>query len=65
MITFLIIYVLGIIAMLWTYYYQLRSGYEMSLSELLLVIIGSSFSWVAFIALIILVFGDKTVFIKK
>lgn len=65
MIIFLIIYVLGIIATLWTYYYKLKSGHEISLSELLLIIIGSLFSWSAFVALIVLEFGDKTVFIKK
>lgn len=65
MVTFLIIYILGIIATLWTYYYNLRSGSEISLSELLLIIIGSLFSWIAFVILIISIYGDETVFKKK
>ena len=65
MVTFLIIYILGIIATLWTYYYNLDSGYEVSLSELIYVMIGSLFSWVAFIILIIVINEDKTVFKKK
>jgi uncharacterized membrane protein YqhA len=65
MITFLIIYILGIIATLWTYYHNLDSGYEVSLSELLFTIIGSLFSWVAFIILIIAIYENETVFKKK
>lgn len=65
MITFLIIYILGIIATLWTYYYNLSSGSEISLSELLFIIICSSFSWLAFVILILLIHGDDTIFKKK
>ena len=65
MITFLIIYILGIIATLWTYYYNLDSGYEVSLSELICIMIGSLFSWIAFVILIISINEDKTVFKKK
>lgn len=65
MIMFLIIYILGIIATLLTYYYNLDNGYEISLSELLVVIIGSLFSWFAFMILIIVIYGNDTVFKKK
>ena len=65
MITFLIIYILGIIATLWTCYHSLKSGTEISLSELLVIIIGSLFSWFAFVILIISLYGHKTVFKKK
>lgn len=65
MVTFLIIYILGIIATLWTYYYNLDSGYEVSLSELIYIMIGSLFSWIAFAILIISINEDKTVFKKK
>lgn len=65
MITFLIIYILGIIATLLTYYYNLDSGYEVSLSEIIYVMIGSLFSWIAFAILIISINENKTVFKKK
>ena len=65
MVTFLIIYILGIIATLLTYYYNLDSGYEVSLSELIYVMIGSLFSWIAFAILIISINKNKTVFKKK
>lgn len=65
MITFLIIYILGIIATLWTYYYNLESGYEVSLSELICIMIGSLFSWITFVILIISINENKTVFKKK
>lgn len=65
MVIFWIIYISGIITTLWTYYYNLRSGYEISLSELLFIIIGSLFSWIAFVILIISIYGDDTVFKKK
>ena len=65
MIIFCIIYILGMIATIWTYYHNLDSGSEISLSELLFIIIGSLFSWFAFIILIISIYGDETVFKKK
>jgi hypothetical protein len=65
MITFWIIYIIGIIATLWTYYYNLESGYEVSLPELLCIIIGSLFSWFAFVILIISLYRDEIVFKKK
>lgn len=65
MVTFLIIYILGIIATLWTYYYNLDSGYEVSLSELIYIMIGSLFSWIAFAILIIPINENETVFKKK
>lgn len=65
MITFLIIYILGIIATLWNYYHSLKSGTEISLSELLVIIIVSLFSWFSFVISIIILYGDKTVFKKK
>jgi len=65
MTTFLVIYILGIIATLWTYYHNLSSGSEISLSELLFIIIGSLFSWLAFVILILSIYGDETIFKKK
>ena len=65
MIIFLIIYALGIIAALWTYYYSLKSGEEVSLFDLLFIVLLSLFSWVAFIVTILLIYGDKIVFKKK
>lgn len=65
MIIFLIIYILGFIATLWTYYHNLRSGYEICLFELFTAIILSLFSWITFVIVIMLIYGDKTVFTKK
>ena len=65
MIIFLIIYILGIIATLWAYYYNLKSGEEVDLLELSFSIASSLFSWVTFIILILVIYGDKVVFTKK
>ena len=65
MIIFWIIYILGIIATIWTFYHNLSSGYEITLSELLFIIIGSLFSWIGFVILIMSIYGDETVFKKK
>lgn len=65
MITFLFIYILGIIATLWVYCHNLSSGYEISLAELLAVILGCLCSWVTFIIMIIVIYGDEIVFTKK
>ncbi len=65
MIVLLIVYILGIIATLWAYYYSLESGEEIDLLELSFSIASSLFSWVTFIILILVVYGDKIVFTKK
>lgn len=64
MVIFWIIYILGIIATIWTYYHNLRSGEEITLSELLFVIVGCLFSWFAFVILILSIYGDEIVFKK-
>ena len=61
----LLIYILGIIATLWIFYRSLGSGEKVTLCDLLSVIMLSILSWIAFIALIIVEYGDKTVFKKK
>lgn len=65
MIIFLIIYILGIIATLWAYYYKLESGEEVSLLDLSFTIMTSLFSWVTFIILMLETHGDEVVFKKK
>ncbi len=65
MITFLIIYILGIIATLWIFYHSLGSGEKVTLCDLLIIIMTSILSWIAFIVGIIMVYGDKTIFKKK
>lgn len=65
MIIFWIIYILGMIATIWTYYHNLDSGTEISLSELMFIIIGCLFSWFAFVILILSIYGDETIFKKK
>lgn len=65
MIIFLIIYILGIIATLWAYYYKLESGEEVSLLDLSFTIMTSLLSWFTFVLLIISIHGDEVVFKKK
>lgn len=64
MIYIFLIYILGIIAALWIWYHDLDRGTEITLSELSFVILMCVFSWVAFIILIMIIYGDKTV-LKK
>lgn len=65
MIIFWIIYISGIIATLWICYYNLKSGEEVTLSELSFVMVGSLFSWITFITTILVIYGDKIVLKKK
>jgi len=65
MVIFLIIYILGIIAALWAYYYNLKSGEEVSLLDLSFAIVTSLLSWFTFVLLIILTHEDEIVFTKK
>ena len=65
MVIFLIVYILGVIVTLWASYHNLESGTEVSLFDLLFTVILSLFSWIAFIVVILLTYGGKTVFKKK
>ena len=65
MIYIFLIYILGIIATLYVIYHTTDSGTEVTLSELSFIIIGSGFSWLAFIIAILVIYGDKTVLKKK
>lgn len=59
---YILIYVIGIIATLWVIYRSMDSGDEFTLIEFLIFCV---FSWLAFIIVIMLKYGDKTVFKKK
>ena len=59
------IYILGIIATLYVIYHTTDSGTEFTLIELSFIILGSGFSWLAFIIVILVIYGDKTVLKKK
>lgn len=61
----LLIYILGIIATIWIAYHNLDRGEEITLSELTFFILMCVFSWVSFIIVIIIEYGDTTVFKKK
>ena len=61
----LLIYILGVIATLWINYRSLDSGTEITISDLFLVISLSLFSWIAFIMVVVIRYGDKTIFKKK
>lgn len=60
MTIFLIVYALGIMAALCTFFCSL-SGEEITLYELFLLIVCSLLSWVACIVLIAVVYGNKVV----
>ena len=64
MILFFTIYILGIISSLYLMYHSMEKGDELSLSEFLLCITGSLFSWVAFLIVILARYGDDIVFKK-
>lgn len=65
MILFFTIYILGIIASLYLMYHSMKKGDELCLSEFLLCITGSLFSWIAFLVVILARYGDDIVFKKK
>lgn len=65
MFIFLLIYIIGIIATLWLGYHTLDRGTEISLCDFTLFILVCVFSWIAFIGVIIIEYGDMTVFKKK
>lgn len=65
MIYIFLIYILGIIATLYVIYHTTDSGTEFTLIELSFIILGSGFSWLAFIIAILIIYGDKTVLKKK
>ena len=65
MIIFWIIYILGVIATLYLFYYKLDKGCAVSIMDLIIVVMMSSFSWIMVFILLITIYGDKTVFIKK
>lgn len=65
MVIFLLIYVIGFIATLWFWYYTLNSGTKITLADLMSVIMMCTCSWIAFIIMTMIVYGDKTVFKKK
>ena len=65
MIYIFLIYILGIIATLCTWYHVLDSGTKITLSDLTFAILMSVFSWITFFMLIIIVYGNTTIFEKK
>ena len=62
---YVLIYLLGIIATLWTWYHTLDRGTKITLSDLTFAILMSLFSWLTFFILTIIVYGDTTIFEKK
>ena len=56
---FLLIYEIGIIATLWIDFYKLDSGTETTLLESLFAIIRCASSWLGFIIVIMIIYGDK------
>lgn len=61
----LLIYILGFIATLWVFYRSLNSGTEITLNDLSLAIVVCGFSWFGFIILILVMYGDETIFKKE
>lgn len=68
MLIILSIYILGILAYLVTLvigYHKLESEATITLSELLVHILLGFFSWLAFLAGILTIYGDTTILKKK
>jgi hypothetical protein len=65
MIIFWIIYILGIIATLYFLYYNLNNGDVVTVSGLTLAVLMSLFSWITFFIILIIIYGDETIFTKK
>lgn len=61
----LIIYLSGIIATAIICYLGLEKGCKVTVLDLLFGFLFSLFSWVAFITILFIIYGDKEVFTKK
>ena len=61
----LIIYLSGVIATAVLYYCTLEKGCKVTVFELFFSLLLSLCSWVAFILMLFIIYGDKEVFTKK
>ena len=61
----LIIYLSGVIATAILCYFGLEKGYKVTVFELFFALLLSLCSWVAFISILFIIYGDKEVFTKK
>lgn len=62
---FWIIYILGVIVTLYFLYHTLEKGEVVTVEQLLWAIITSSFSWLGFFVVLVVVYNDREVFKKK
>ena len=61
----LIIYLSGVIATVVLFYRTLEKGCKVTVFELFFGFLLSLCSWVAFISMLFMIYGDKEVFTKK
>lgn len=65
MILFWTIYLLGVIATMLLLYYSLEHGTKITVAEIAFALLVSTFSWMTFIIVLIVIFADYKVFTKK
>jgi len=65
MIALIIIYLSGVIATAVICYFGLEKGCKVTVFDLLFGFLLSLCSWVAFITILLTIYGDKEVFTKK
>lgn len=65
MIIFWIIYILGVIIILYFLYYNLDKGDVVTVTDLMLAMLMSLCSWIALFIILPIIYGDKIVFTKK
>ena len=65
MTLFWIIYILGAIATILLLYRSLEHGTKITVAEIAFALLISTFSWLAFFTVLVTLFSDHVVFIKK
>lgn len=65
MTLFLIIYLLGVVATMLFLYCSLEHGLRVTIGDIVIALVISGFSWLAFVTGLIIFFADYVVFIKK
>lgn len=61
----LIVYLLGVVAILVLTYCSLEKGYRVTIGDIIKVLICSISSWIGFIVVFFMLFSDYVVFTKK
>lgn len=65
MLTYIIIYLIGVFLTIIGGYSGLEKGWKITVLDIMVVIVVALTSWLGLILVILLFYGDKVVFIKK